>query len=131
MRITSIIFIIVIVQITFLLNCVDAFDNPNCQFTLIVTTINERIDTIRVEIEYHSIDTLESKADAVFIGHHEYQGREVCLSPSELVLTHNTYIRSASLQYDSLIQTDTINPWEFSYEIGETNIIEEVEVLIR
>lgn len=114
------------------LNCTDAYNTQNCQFTLIVSTINKRTDTIKVEILYHSIDTLEPNADIVFIGHHEYQGRDVCLSPSELILVHNTYIRSTSATiFDSLIQTDTIDPSKFSYDLGETNILEEVEVLIK
>lgn len=119
-------------SLTLFLNCIDAFDNPNCQFTIIVTTINQRPDTVRVDIVLHDITTIEPNSDNVYIGHHEYQGREVCLSPAELILCHNTYIKSLStLKFDSLIQTDTIDPWEFSYEIGETNILEEVEVLIR
>lgn len=112
--------------------CTDAYNNPNCQYTLILSIINTRSDSIRTELIYTVNDTIEPGGDFVYVGTYNYQGREVCLRPNELVFIQNSYVKSIStFAFDSLIQTDTIDPWETSYSIGETNVLEEIELFIR
>lgn len=99
----------ILASLVFSLSCTDAYNDIVCQFTIITTAINNRTDSVKIEIPGIDVDTIAPNEDMVYIWDDTKWCIDNCEEPEAVDMIQYVRVRSSETgEFDSLIQVDTI-----------------------